>query len=282
MGRRASRRSSGGSSTACDPRGTTCGSGAWNALRRRFELSPRPGTPEANAVRGARRRRGAARQAHARRQTVRRPLPGRGGAAEGRADHAVPAGAVVGPPRSLRDHGDGRRGGARLRRAGRGGSRSGPSPATGSSTAAARGDGRDGGRARIDGSFSSATPNGAIPPRRSSPVRSSPPTAASCRAGRASRPTSARRAAASRPVRRTGSFAGFILDVVGPESIPGCATRRDDHVSRQRPAPRSDTAVNEPGRSGLAGPDGAVTADGTNGLSKRLRISFRSAAACPA
>jgi hypothetical protein len=50
-------------------------------------------------------------------------------------------------------------------------------------------------------------------------------------------------------VRRTGSFSGFTLDVVGPESIPGCA-RGATITFRVNDRLASDTAVNEPARSG--------------------------------
>jgi hypothetical protein len=44
-------------------------------------------------------------------------------------------------------------------------------------------------------------------------------------------------------VRRTGSFLGYIVDVVGPESIPGCA--RDATISfRVNGRPAIETATN--------------------------------------
>ncbi|MBA2630372.1 MAG: hypothetical protein H0U84_05050 [Thermoleophilaceae bacterium] len=50
-------------------------------------------------------------------------------------------------------------------------------------------------------------------------------------------------------VRRTGSFAGFIIDVAGPDSVPGCA--RGATITFRVDGRRAlDTAVNEPGRSG--------------------------------
>ena len=176
-GRRASRRSSGGSSTACRPPGNDV-------------LAPAPGRPPPAvraepAARHAGGRRGpgraaprrAARQAHARRRAVRRPVPRRGGASERRARHAVPADAAAGPPRPLRDHGDGRR----RRRAAAAcrarGSRCGPSRATGSSTAA-----RDPAvatraarRARRRLVLERPRPTGPCRRGRSSPARSSRP-----------------------------------------------------------------------------------------------------------
>ncbi|MGZ8650515.1 MAG: hypothetical protein ACXW08_18120, partial [Solirubrobacteraceae bacterium] len=50
-------------------------------------------------------------------------------------------------------------------------------------------------------------------------------------------------------VSRTGSFAGFTLDVVDPESIPGGA-RGATIRFRVKGRPALDTAVNEPDRSG--------------------------------
>ena len=167
-----------------------------NDLRRRFELSPRPGTPEAEAVRGARRRVRLHGRLTLRRCTVRRPVSGSGGAEEGRTDHALPVGPAAGPPRALRDHGDGRRGGERVRRAGRADraldlrGRQDPLQPRGTAMASAPAPGAwmPPSRAR--------RPKAPLRPERNSPVRSSARTATSCRAARASRPTSARRAAA--------------------------------------------------------------------------------------
>jgi hypothetical protein len=50
-------------------------------------------------------------------------------------------------------------------------------------------------------------------------------------------------------VRRTGSFSGFTLDIVGPDSIPGCA-RGATITFRVNGRRAPETAVNEPGRSG--------------------------------
>ena len=50
-------------------------------------------------------------------------------------------------------------------------------------------------------------------------------------------------------VRRTGSFAGFSLDVAGPESVPGCA--RGGTITFRVDGRRAlDTAVNDPDHSG--------------------------------
>lgn len=50
-------------------------------------------------------------------------------------------------------------------------------------------------------------------------------------------------------VRRTGSFSGFILYVVGPDSVPGC-TAGGTIRFRAGGRPVLDTAVNEAERSG--------------------------------
>jgi hypothetical protein len=47
--------------------------------------------------------------------------------------------------------------------------------------------------------------------------------------------------------RRTGSFSGFSLDVVGPDVVPGC-TRGGTLTFRVNGRPVPETAVNEPGR----------------------------------
>ena len=90
-----------------------------NDLRRRFELSPRPGTPEADAVPGARRRV----VLHGKLTLDGAPFDARFlGAVVLREDGLITPcqlDAAAGPPRALRDHGDGRRGGERLRCAGR-------------------------------------------------------------------------------------------------------------------------------------------------------------------
>jgi hypothetical protein len=50
-------------------------------------------------------------------------------------------------------------------------------------------------------------------------------------------------------VRYVGSYAGFILDVVGPDSVPGC-TRGATLTFRVNGRLALDTAVNAPGQGG--------------------------------
>jgi pimeloyl-ACP methyl ester carboxylesterase len=103
--------------------------------------------------------------------------------------------------------------------------------------------------ARFDASFSRARPDGDIPPRTEF-------------AGQVFRPDGRQLPGGTRidayvgttrcgvaSVRRTGSFSGFSLNVVGPDSIPGC-TRGGTIMFRVNGRPALDTAINEPGRSG--------------------------------
>ena len=85
-------------------------------------------------------------------------------------------------------------------------------------------------------------------------MRSSAATAGNSRAGRASRPTSATPAAAVASTRCTGNFAGYILDVVGPDSIAGC-TRGATVTFRVDGVPVAETAVNDRPVDGDARPD---------------------------
>jgi pimeloyl-ACP methyl ester carboxylesterase len=108
--------------------------------------------------------------------------------------------------------------------------------------------GRGGGRARLDTSFSTAAPEGAVPPQAEF-------------AGEVFRTDGRQLPGGTRidayvgttrcgvtSVRRTGSFSGFSLDVAGPDSVPGCA-RGATITFRVAGRAARDTAVNEPGRS---------------------------------
>jgi hypothetical protein len=217
-------------------------------LRRRFELSPRPGTPEATAVRGARRR-----------VVLRGKLT-----LDGRPFDARWLGAVV-----LRKDGlitpcqlelsSVRRGryditvmaDAEASGCGVRGAKIALWAFAGDKILYSR-NGRRWPRHRrlgMNAAFSSAAPNGAVQPRTQF-------------AGEVfdldghQRPAGTRIAAyvgATRcgvaSVRRTGSFAGFILDVVGPDSIRGCA-RGATIRFRVNGRPALDTATNQPARSG--------------------------------
>jgi hypothetical protein len=99
---------------------------------------------------------------------------------------------------------------------------------------------------RVEGSFATARPNASVPPRaefggsvfRLDGRQLSGGTRIDAYVG-------ATRCGVS-SVRRTGSFSGFSLSVVGPDSIPGC-TRGGTITFRVNGRPALDTAVNEPG-----------------------------------
>ncbi len=102
---------------------------------------------------------------------------------------------------------------------------------------------------RVDASFSSATPNGSVPPRAEFAGGVFRPDGSELPGGtRIDAYVGATRCGVT-SVRRTGSFSGFILAVVGPDSVPGC-TRGSTITFRVNGRPALDTAVNEPGRSG--------------------------------
>jgi hypothetical protein len=105
----------------------------------------------------------------------------------------------------------------------------------------------NGGTTSFDASFSPSAPNGAAPPRLEvggevfeRDGRHLPPGTrieayvGNTRCGVAT-------------VRRTGSFSGYSLDVVGPDSVPGC-DRGATLTFRINGRPAANTAVNEPGR----------------------------------
>jgi hypothetical protein len=104
-------------------------------------------------------------------------------------------------------------------------------------------------RTSLNASFSTATPNGVVPPR-------------SQFAGEVFKPDGHQLARGTRidayvgntrcgvaSVRRVGNYPGFSLDVVGPDSIAGC-TRGATLTFRVDGRPVSDTAVNQPGNGG--------------------------------
>ncbi len=229
------------------PRGNDVRKRSLHDLRRHFELIPRPGTPEAAAVPGARRRvllrgrltlDGAPLDARWLGAVVRRsdglvtpcqlglPLV-RGG----RYSITVMAGAEAsgcGVP------------GARIalwafagdRILHTRGLRRWPAP----------------GKARFDTSFSSATPNGAVAPRAQFAGEVFRPDGRELPGGTRIEAYAGTTRCGVASVRRTGSFSGFSLDVVGPESIPGCALGAT-LTFRVNGRPALDTAVNRPGSS---------------------------------
>jgi hypothetical protein len=105
------------------------------------------------------------------------------------------------------------------------------------------------GRRRVDASFSTATPDGAVAPRTQFAGEVFTPDGHQFPGGtRVEAYVGTTRCGVS-SVRRTGSFSGFTLDVVGPESVPGCA-RGATITFRVHGRPALDTAVNDPERSG--------------------------------
>ena len=195
----------GGGPRGARPVGRARGAPAGNDLLRRApERAPpavraEPAARHAGGRCGPRRSasRRAARTAHARRAAVRRPLARRGGPAAERARHTLPAGAVLGPRRPLPDHGDGRRGRRAAAACAVRGSPCGRSRTTASSTASGRGRGRAAARSPSRRLVLAASiPTG--PCRRGREFAGeafTPRRAASSRAGPASSPTSAARAA---------------------------------------------------------------------------------------
>jgi hypothetical protein len=217
-------------------------------LRRRFELNPRPGTPEADRVPGARRRV----TLHGGLRLDGGPLaaPFLGAVVLRRDGLVTPCQLVLSPVRGGRysvtvmadreARGCGARG-ARIALWTFAGDRilystnrrRWPRP----------------GRGRFDASFSSARPAGAVPPRAQFSGQVFRTDGRQLRGGtRVEAYVGATRCGVT-SVRRVGSFSGFSLDVVGPDSVPGC-TRGATLTLRVNGRPALDTAVNDPQRSG--------------------------------
>jgi hypothetical protein len=104
-------------------------------------------------------------------------------------------------------------------------------------------------RARLDFSFAPSRPNGAIGARTEFGGQVFRPNGRQLPGGTRidAYVGSTRCGVAS--VRRTGSFTGFSLNVVGPEAISGC-TRGGTITFRVKGHRALDTAVNEPGTAG--------------------------------
>lgn len=230
------------------PSGNNVLVGNLNDLHPRFELNPRPGTPEANTVRGARRRvvlhgklmlDGAPFDAQTLGAVVRRP-----------------DGLITPCQLALSSVRDGRY------------------EITVMAAAEASGCGAPGarialwtfardriiysryvsrwphaGRSRVNASFSSAMPDGAVPPRTQFAGQVFRPDGHELPGGTRIDAYVGRTLCGVTSVRRTGSYSGFSLDVVGPDSVPGCA-RGSTITLRVDGRPALDTAVNDPGRSG--------------------------------
>jgi hypothetical protein len=105
-----------------------------------------------------------------------------------------------------------------------------------------------GGEVNVEGSFSSGRPDGAVGPRTEFGGSVFRPDGRQLAGGtRIDAYVGATRCGVA-SVRRTGSFSGFSLSVVGPDSIPGCK-RGGTITFRVNGRPALDTAVNEPGGS---------------------------------
>ena len=104
-------------------------------------------------------------------------------------------------------------------------------------------------RLRIEGSFATASPDASVAPRTEFSGSVFRPDGRQLPGGtRIDAYVGATRCGVS-SVRRTGSFAGFIMSVVGPDSIPGCV-RGGTITFRVNGRLALDTAVNEPGSAG--------------------------------
>jgi hypothetical protein len=217
-----------------------------NDLRPRFELLPRPGTPAAEAVSGARRR-----------VVVRGDFRLDGARFDSRWLGAVVLEDGLVTPCQLT---------LRLVRRGRG-------SITVVANAEASGCGRPGarialwtfghdqiifsrgtwpwprdGELSVHGSFSSARPNGAAGPRAEFGGSVFRPDGRQLPGGTRIEAYIGRTRCGVASVRRTGSFSGFSLSVVGPAAIPGC-TRGGTITFRVNGRRALDTAVNDPGGS---------------------------------
>ena len=104
-------------------------------------------------------------------------------------------------------------------------------------------------RSRVNASFSSAMPDGDVPTRTQFAGEAYRPDGHELPGGTRIDAYVGRTRCGVTSVRRTGSYSGFSLDVVGPDAIPGCA-RGATITLRVDGRPALDTAVNEPGRSG--------------------------------
>jgi hypothetical protein len=103
-------------------------------------------------------------------------------------------------------------------------------------------------RQRIDAAFSTARPTGSVAPRTQFSGAVFRPDGRELPGGTRVDAYIGTTRCGVASVRRTGSFSGFSLDVVGPASIPACA--RGATISFRVNGKRTaETAVNQPGRS---------------------------------
>jgi pimeloyl-ACP methyl ester carboxylesterase len=215
----------------------------WRTLGRSFELYPRPGTPEANAVRGA-----------AERVVVRGNLTLDGAPFDSRTLGAVVVrnGLVTPCQYTLPRVENGRYEITVMANAEAGGCGAKdaqivlwtfaqekilystevvPWP-------------KNGRRTRFDGSFSTAVPDGAAPATVGFAGEVYDRRVRQMRGGTRIEAYVGETRCAVTSVRRAGSFAGFSMDVVGPESVPGCE-RGATLTFRINGRPAAETATNE-------------------------------------
>jgi hypothetical protein len=103
-------------------------------------------------------------------------------------------------------------------------------------------------RGRLDAGFATARPNGSIGPRTEFAGGVFRPDGHELPGGTRVHAYVGNTLCGVTSVRRTGSFSGFSLDVVGPGSIRGCA-RGATITFRVNGRRALETAVNEPGRA---------------------------------
>ena len=219
-----------------------------NDLRRRFELNPRPGTPEADAVPGARRRV----VLHGKLALDGAPFDARWlGAVVRRKDGLITPcqlalSSVRGGRYEITVMADAEASGCGVR-----GAEIALWTFAGGRILFSRDAWRwpQDGDLRVDASFASATPNGAVAPRTQFAGEVFTPDGHELPGGTRIDAYVGTTRCGVTSVRRTGSFSGFSLDVVGPDSVPGCA-RGSTITFRVDGRSALGTAVNEPGRSG--------------------------------
>jgi hypothetical protein len=220
--------------------------GRLNDLRPRFELAPRPGTPEADAVPGARRRvvvRGGFRLDG-------RPFDARWLGAVVLRDGLVTPCQLTLPP-VVRGRGAiSVMSNAEASGCGRPGARIALWTFADGKIVFGRETWRwpRGGRLSVRGSFSGTDPNGAVPPRAEFGGSVYRPDGGQLPGGTRVEAYVGSTRCGVASTRRTGSFSGFSLSVVGPDSIPGCAAGATI-TFRVNGRPALDTAVNEAGRA---------------------------------
>ena len=231
-----------------EPAGNDLLDGDLEAPRPSFELRPRPGLPDADAVPGAGDRMRRPWSRHDRWCAVQRPVPRRS-CAPRRADVGVPAHADGGDRWSVRADGDrrGRVGRVRRTRSPRRAvdvCRRRPAVRHQRTHMARERSRRDVRRRLLDGDAARTRP-GRVVVRRRDP-RDRRPVRPAGHPSRGLRRQHARCAITS--TRHTGSFSGYVLFVVGPDAVPGCAPGAT-FTFRVDGQPAAQTALHEPGQN---------------------------------